>query len=71
MFFKKWLRSPFYWRIVLLHCVCVCFFFFFVCGGLSSEFNHVIYCDDEDDDDDNDDDYEENDNGNDTNNVNN
>ena len=61
---KKWLRYRCYWRIVLLHCVCV---FFFYCGGRSSEFNHVIYCNDDDDDDDDD----ENDNGNDTNNVNN
>ena len=42
-------------------------FFSFFCGGLSSEFNHVVYCNDDDDDDDDDDDE----NGNDTNNVNN
>ena len=46
----------------LFHLLCV--FFFFFCGGLSSEFNHVVYCND-DDDDDNDE------NGNYTNNVNN
>ena len=38
------MRSPFYCRIVLLYCV--------LSGGLSSEFNHVIYCNDDDDDDD-------------------
>ena len=36
------MRSRFYCRIVLLHCV--------LSGGLSSEFNHVIYCNDDDDD---------------------
>ena len=40
----------------------MCFFLFF-CGGLSSEFNHVVYCNDDDDDND--------ENGNYTNNVNN
>ena len=75
MFFKKWLRSPFYWRIVLLHCVCVVFFSFLCVVGLARNLTMFIYCNDDDDqdndDDDNDDDYEENDNGNDTNNVNN
>lgn len=49
------MRSPFYCRIVLFYCVLL--------GGLSLEFNHVIYCNDDDDDDS----YDNNDNGNDTN----
>ena len=52
-------------------------FFSFFSGGLSSEFNHVIYCNDDDDDDANDDDdddddddnYHDNNNGNDTNDI--
>ena len=60
------LLNNIYIYIYIVICFIYCVFFsFFFCGGLSSEFNHVVYCNDDDDDDDDDE------NGNYTNNVNN